>query len=130
MTIATKLRLLVSVGLLIWQQLSMAAELGQFDAYSINDTTTRLAIIDDTEFSRQWLAQYQAYLIEMEIPVMILNSQQEIVNHLTDEYQGLILALAPEPAELLPVLFDALGIVYYPAVIEDGLVWQQKNLTQ
>ena len=60
---------------------------------------------------------------------MVVHSAAPEVQTLLAEYQGsgLLLGAAPEPPELLDAVLHRLGVELYPAVIEDGMVWQVRD---
>lgn len=90
---------------------------------------TRLAVVDASASSRQWLRSNADYLRAQQIPVMVVHSAAPEVQTLLAEYQGsgLLLGAAPEPPELLDAMLQRMGVEFYPAVIEDGVVWQVRD---
>ena len=106
-----------------------ALQAGTFTQYPLRPTTaaagmqlTRLAVLDASPQSRQWLRDNAAYLTAQQIPVMVLHSSPADSAALLADYQGsgLLLGVAPEPPELMDAVLQRLGVELYPAVIEDG----------
>lgn len=115
-----------------------ALQAGTFTQYPLRPTTaaagmqlTRLAVLDASPQSRQWLRDNAAYLTAQQIPVMVLHSSPADSAALLADYQGsgLLLGVAPEPPELMDAVLQRLGVELYPAVIEDGMVWQLRDET-
>ena len=113
-----------------------ALQAGTFTQYPLRPTTaaagmqlTRLAVLDASPQSRQWLRDNAAYLTAQQIPVMVLHSSPADSAALLANYQGsgLLLGVAPEPPELMDAVLQRLGVELYPAVIEDGMVWQLRD---
>lgn len=113
-----------------------ALQAGTFTQYPLRPTTaaagmqlTRLAVLDASPQSRQWLRDNAAYLTAQQIPVMVLHSSPADSAALLADYQGsgLLLGVAPEPPELMDAVLQRLGVEFYPAVIEDGMVWQVRD---
>ena len=92
---------------------------------------TRLAVLDASPQSQQWLRANADYLAAQQIPVMIVHSGPREAAALMQQYQGsgLLIGAAPEPPELLDAVLHRLGVEQYPAVIEDGVVWQVRDET-
>jgi len=90
---------------------------------------TRLAVLDASPQSQQWLRANADYLASQQIPVMIVHSGPREAAALMQQYQGsgLLIGAAPEPPELLDAVLHRLGVEQYPAVIEDGVVWQVRD---
>ena len=124
---ATRLALLMAIAM------AMPAVSGTFTQYPLQPSAgaagiqmTRLAVVDASASSRQWLRSNADYLRAQQIPVMVVHSAAPEVQTLLAEYQGsgLLLGAAPEPPELLDAMLQRMGVEFYPAVIEDGVVWQ------
>ena len=115
-----------------------ALEAGTFTRYPLQPSSgaagmqlTRLAVLDASPQSQQWLRTNADYLLAQQIPVMIVHSGSREAAALMQQYQGsgLLLGVAPEPPELLDAVLHRLGVEQYPAVIEDGMVWQVRDET-
>ena len=113
-----------------------ALEAGTFTRYPLQPSSgaagmqlTRLAVIDASPQSQQWLRTNADYLLAQQIPVMIVHSGPREAAALMQQYQGsgLLIGAAPEPPELLDAVLHRLGVEQYPAVIEDGVVWQVRD---
>ena len=113
-----------------------ALEAGTFTRYPLQPSSgaagmqlTRLAVLDASPQSRQWLRSNADYLLAQQIPVMVVHSAATEVQSLLTEYQGsgLLLGAAPEPPELLDAMLQRMGVDFYPAVIEDSVVWQVRD---
>ena len=113
-----------------------ALEAGTFTRYPLQPSSgaagmqlTRLAVLDASPQSRQWLRSNADYLLAQQIPVMIVHSGPREAAALMQQYQGsgLLIGAAPEPPELLDAVLHRLGVEQYPAVIEDGVVWQVRD---
>lgn len=118
--------------------IASALEAGTFTRYPLQPSSgaagmqlTRLAVIDASPQSQQWLRTNADYLLAQQIPVMIVHSGSREAAALMQQYQGggLLLGVAPEPPELLDAVLHRLGVEQYPAVIEDGMVWQVRDET-
>lgn len=118
--------------------IASALEAGTFTRYPLQPSSgaagmqlTRLAVIDASPQSQQWLRTNADYLLAQQIPVMIVHSGSREAAALMQQYQGggLLLGVAPEPPELLDAVLHRLGVEQYPAVIEDGMVWQERDET-
>ena len=116
--------------------IASALEAGTFTRYPLQPSSgaagmqlTRLAVIDASPQSQQWLRTNADYLAAQQIPVMIVHSGSREAAALMQQYQGggLLLGVAPEPPELLDAVLHRLGVEQYPAVIEDGVVWQVRD---
>ena len=101
-----------------------ALQAGTFTQYPLRPTTaaagmqlTRLAVLDASPQSRQWLRDNAAYLTAQQIPVMVLHSSPADSAALLADYQGsgLLLGVAPEPPELMDAVLQRLGVELYPA---------------
>lgn len=113
-----------------------ALEAGTFTRYPLQPSSgaagmqlTRLAVLDASPQSQQWLRANADYLAAQQIPVMIVHSGPREAAALMQQYQGsgLLIGAAPEPPELLDAVLHRLGVEQYPAVIEDGVVWQVRD---
>lgn len=131
-------RLAMMVVLVLANPAAVALQAGTFTQYPLRPTTaaagmqlTRLAVLDASPQSRQWLRDNAAYLTAQQIPVMVLHSSPADSATLLADYQGsgLLLGVAPEPPELMDAVLQRLGVELYPAVIEDGMVWQLRDET-
>ena len=96
-----------------------ALEAGTFTRYPLQPSSgaagmqlTRLAVLDASPQSQQWL-----------------RANADEAAALMQQYQGsgLLIGAAPEPPELLDAVLHRLGVEQYPAVIEDGVVWQVRD---
>ena len=115
---ATRLALLMAITMAT--SAVSALQPGTFTQYPLQPTAgaagiqmTRLAVLDASP----------------QIPVMVVHSAATEVQSLLTEYQGsgLLLGAAPEPPELLDAMLQRMGVDFYPAVIEDGVVWQVRD---
>ena len=115
---------------------AVALQAGTFTQYPLQPSSgaagmqlTRLAVLDASPQSRQWLRDNADYLTAQQIPVMVLHSSPADSAALLADYQGsgLLLGVAPEPPELMDAVLQRLGVELYPAVIEDGMVWQLRD---
>lgn len=131
---ATRLALLMAIAMAM--PAVSALQPGTFTQYPLQPSAgaagiqmTRLAVVDASASSRQWLRGNADYLRAQQIPVMVVHSAAPEVQTLLAEYQGsgLLLGAAPEPPELLDAVLHRLGVELYPAVIEDGMVWQVRD---
>ena len=131
---ATRLALLMAITMAT--SAVSALQPGTFTQYPLQPTAgaagiqmTRLAVLDASPQSRQWLRSNVDYLLAQQIPVMVVHSAATEVQSLLTEYQssGLLLGAAPEPPELLDAMLQRMGVDFYPAVIEDGVVWQVRD---
>lgn len=123
-------------GLALASSTASALEAGTFTQYPLQPSAgaagmqlTRLAIIDASAQSQQWLRSNADYLLAQQIPVMVLHATPADSAALLAQYQGsgLLLGAAPEPPELMDAMLQRLGVNLYPAVIEDGVVWQVRD---
>ena len=133
---ATRLALLMAIAMAT--SAVSALQPGTFTQYPLQPTAgaagiqmTRLAVLDASPQSRQWLRSNADYLLAQQIPVMIVHSGPREAAALMQQYQGsgLLIGAAPEPPELLDAVLHRLGVEQYPAVIEDGVVWQVRDET-
>lgn len=131
---ATRLALLMAIAMAM--PAVSALQPGTFTQYPLQPSAgaagiqmTRLAVVDASASSRQWLRGNADYLLAQQIPVMVVHSAAPEVQTLLAEYQGsgLLIGAAPEPPELLDAVLHRLGVEQYPAVIEDGVVWQVRD---
>ena len=131
---ATRLALLMAIAMAM--PAVSALQPGTFTQYPLQPSAgaagiqmTRLAVVDASASSRQWLRSNADYLRAQQIPVMVVHSAAPEVQTLLAEYQGsgLLLGAAPEPPELLDAMLQRMGVEFYPAVIEDGVVWQVRD---
>ena len=131
-------RLAMVAVLALASPIASALEAGTFTRYPLQPSSgaagmqlTRLAVIDASPQSQQWLRTNADYLLAQQIPVMIVHSGSREAAALMQQYQGggLLLGVAPEPPELLDAVLHRLGVEQYPAVIEDGMVWQVRDET-
>ena len=129
-------RLAMMVVLVLANPAAVALQAGTFTQYPLRPTAaaagmqlTRLAVLDASPQSRQWLRDNAAYLTAQQIPVMVLHSSPADSAALLADYQGsgLLLGVAPEPPDLMDAVLQRLGVELYPAVIEDGMVWQLRD---
>lgn len=136
MNVCNPVRLALLMALASATPFSSALQAGTFTQYPLRPTTaaagmqlTRLAVLDASPQSRQWLRDNAAYLTAQQIPVMVLHSSPADSAALLADYQGsgLLLGVAPEPPELMDAVLQRLGVELYPAVIEDGMVWQLRD---
>ena len=136
MNVCNPVRLALLMALASATPFSSALQAGTFTQYPLRPTTaaagmqlTRLAVLDASPQSRQWLRDNAAYLTAQQIPVMVLHSSPADSAALLADYQGsgLLLGVAPEPPELMDAVLQRLGVEFYPAVIEDGMVWQLRD---
>ena len=136
MNVCNPVRLALLMALASATPFSSALQAGTFTQYPLRPTTdaagmqlTRLAVLDASPQSRQWLRDNAAYLTAQQIPVMVLHSSPAASAALLADYQGsgLLLGVAPEPPELMDAVLQRLGVEFYPAVIEDGMVWQMRD---
>lgn len=136
MNVCNPVRLALLMALTSATPFSSALQAGTFTQYPLRPTTaaagmqlTRLAVLDASPQSRQWLRDNAAYLTAQQIPVMVLHSSPADSAALLADYQGsgLLLGVAPEPPELMDAVLQRLGVEFYPAVIEDGMVWQLRD---
>ena len=106
-----------------------ALEAGTFTRYPLQPSSgaagmqlTRLAVLDASPQSRQWLRSNADYLLAQQIPVMIVHSGPREAAALMQQYQGsgLLIGAAPEPPELLDAVLHRLGVEQYPAVMKTG----------
>lgn len=113
-----------------------ALEAGTFTRYPLQPSSgaagmqlTRLAVLDASPQSQQWLRVNADYLAAQQIPVMIVHSGPREAAALMQRYQGsgVLVGIAPEPPELMEAVLHRLGVELYPAVIEDGVVWQVRD---
>ena len=128
--------LAMTLTLLLIAPSAVAVQAGTFTQYPLQPSSgaagmqlTRLAVIDASPQSQQWLRANADYLAAQKIPVMILHSGPREAAALMQQYQGsgLLIGAAPEPPELLDAVLHRLGVEQYPAVIEDGVVWQVRD---
>ena len=100
--------------------IASALEAGTFTRYPLQPSSgaagmqlTRLAVLDASPQSQQWLRANADYLAAQQIPVMIVHSGPREAAALMQQYQGsgLLIGAAPEPPELLD------------AVLHRCLVW-------
>ncbi len=105
----------------------LALELGTFQSTpaKAGNEQTRIAFIDNSSLSHNWLNQNANYLIANKIPVLVLNTTQDKVTKLNKKYKGLLAGIVPEPQSLIHKLANQIGIDKYPAVVEDGVIWQE-----
>ena len=131
---ATRLALLMAIAMAM--PAVSALQPGTFTQYPLQPSSgaagmqlTRLAVIDASPQSQQWLRANADYLAAQQIPVMIVHSGPREAAALMQQYQGsgLLIGAAPEPPELLDAVLHRLGVEQYPAVIEDGVVWQVRD---
>ena len=131
---ATRLALLMAIAMAM--PAVSALQPGTFTQYPLQPSAgaagiqmTRLTVVDASASSRQWLRGNADYLLAQQIPVMVVHSAAPEVQTLLAEYQGsgLLIGAAPEPPELLDAVLHRLGVEQYPAVIEDGVVWQVRD---
>ena len=129
-------RLAMVAVLALASPIASALEAGTFTRYPLQPSSgvagmqlTRLAVIDASPQSQQWLRANADYLAAQQIPVMIVHSGPREAAALMQQYQGsgLLIGAAPEPPELLDAVLHRLGVEQYPAVIEDGVVWQVRD---
>ncbi len=123
---------LIALTLICSAALAAEAELGQFKSYQapVEQAETRIAFIDMSDFSLNWLVKYQQYLIDQKIPVMIIDGTELDAKKLGQRYSGLLIGPAPQPVTFLNLFLQQLSISKYPAVVESGVIWQSKNVTQ
>lgn len=93
------------------------------------DDGLRLALIDSSAASRQWLDKNASYLRQTKIPVMLLDGNQTLLEQQFGSYakEGLLIGAAPEPRILLDGMMQRLGITTIPAVVEGPVVWQVRE---
>ena len=129
-------RLAMVAVLALASPIASALEAGTFTRYPLQPSSgaagmqlTRLAVLDASPQSQQWLRANADYLAAQQIPVMIVHSGPREAAALMQQYQGsgLLIGAAPEPPELLDAVLHRLGVEQYPAVIEDGVVWQVRD---
>ncbi len=105
-----------------------ACELGEFTAKKSNQyedsDETKLALIDNSQFSKNWLAQNADYLITNQVPVLVKNISNNDLLQLNKKYKGLLAGKVPEPVKMLNTLCQQIGIEKYPAVVDKGVIWQ------
>ena len=94
------------------------------------DGGLRLALIDSSAASRQWLDKNAAYLRQTKIPVMVLEgTQSDLEQHFRGYAQkGLMVGIGPEPRIFLDGMLQRLGITTIPAVVEGPVVWQVREV--
>lgn len=114
---------------LVFCKTILAFEIGSFDSYKANTgyEETTLAVIDNSDFSKEWLEKNATYLTANKIPLLVINATQEETNNLNSSYNGLLAGVVPEPVEFMKYLMSQMGVKYYPAVIENGQIWQSKS---
>lgn len=119
-----KLLIIVSV---LFANASLALELGtfQFIPAKKGNEGTRIAFIDNSTVSQNWLNKNAHYLIAKKIPVLVLNTSQDAVTKLNKTYSGLLAGVVPKPQNLINKLAEQIGIEKYPAVVENGVIWQE-----
>lgn len=113
--------------LLFFQIQSLFAfELGQFENHKVNIRyeEMRLAVIDNSTTSTEWLNENIKYLVDNSIPVLVLKASQDEVNRLNRQYRGLIAGVAPEPVDFLKKLMVDVGAKKYPVLIDKGMALQ------
>ncbi len=117
--------------LLLVAQYSFAAEcdLGDFSIKQANlnneNKNTKLALIDNSVFSRKWLSKNAHYLISEKIPVLVKDISRSEIILLNKKYEGLLAGQVPKPITMLDLLCKQIGIDKYPAVVENGVIWQE-----
>jgi len=94
------------------------------------DDGLRLALIDSSAASRQWLDKNASYLRQTKIPVLLLDGNQTLLEQQFGSYakEGLLIGAAPEPRILLDGMLQRLGITTIPAVVEGPVVWQVREV--
>ena len=94
------------------------------------DGGLRLALIDASAASRQWLDKNAAYLRQTKIPVMVLEgTRSDLEKHFRGYAQkGLMVGIGPEPRIFLDGMLQRLGITTIPAVVEGPVVWQVREV--
>lgn len=105
-----------------------AAKLGQFETYAapVDQAETKIAFIDQSETSLKWLTINSQYLVKNKIPVLLISGSESDAKMLHQHFNGLLVGIAPKPAIYLDLLFEQLTIKKYPAVVENGMIWQVK----
>lgn len=110
---------------------ALALEQGTFEAFTLNQPKefdlANLAVIDASDFSKQWLNEYADYLAGNEIPVILLYASAAELDAIREDHPGLHIGSAPEPVRYLEELLEVFGVSYYPVVMEYGTAWQSKN---
>ncbi len=103
-----------------------AAEKGVFTHYPANiKEYNTIGFVDLSKFSIEWLEKNASYLIEKEVPIVVIDATEQKVSRLREKYNGkLLVGSAPEPVSLMSMLFEYLGVKNYPAVVEKGVIWQ------
>ncbi len=121
-----KKMLLMSISILAFKA-SLAFELGTFQSIpaKTGNEETQIAFIDSSTLSQNWLNKNANYLIANKIPVLVLNTEQEKVTKLNKKYKGLLAGIVPKPQSLIYKLAEQIGIDKYPAVVENGVIWQE-----
>lgn len=109
--------------LLLATQSLFAAEIGEFSHHKAKTPGTTLGVMDLSDYSLKWLNQNRDYLVKNKVLVLVLDASEIEVNQLIDR-TGVLAGTVPEPTHLVDKLFETLGLMYYPAVIEDTIIWQ------
>lgn len=129
---------------------------GVFENHPVSGQDTsaaqmKIAVIDASNGSKEWLRHHRAYLEQEGIPVMVIDTTEADFQALHQEFLGdvqqaptadqdelevipngrLILGLEPEVGRgLMHNILWQMGVRHYPVVIEDGMAWQNSPSTR
>lgn len=132
---------------------------GVFDNFSLSTKDTsitqmKLAIIDASNGSQEWLRHHRPYLEQEGIPVMVIEADDAAFAAMQQSFLKTQLGGSPLPANnsekivalpkgqlllarepeagrgLIHTVLWQLGVRHYPVVIENGIAWQESPSTR
>lgn len=81
-----------------------------------------LVFIDTSKTSLEWLDKNHKFIIENNLPVMIINGTQQGATRLNQQYIGLKSGPSPKPDQFLQILLEQLNVKSIPAMVINGTV--------
>lgn len=106
-----------------WQAPQAQTEATQPAAQPVQASNqVNLVFIDTSKKSLQWLDKNHKFIIENNLPVMIIGGTQQGATRLNKQYTGLKSGPSPKPDRFLPMLLEQLNVNSIPAMVINGTV--------
>lgn len=111
-----------------WQAPQAQTEATQPAAQPVQASNqVNLVFIDTSKKSLQWLDKNYKFIIENNLPVMIIGGTQQGATRLNQQYTGLKSGPSPKPDQFLPILLEQLNVKSIPAMVINGTVMKIYN---